>query len=331
MGQDLSSISSMDSNARRQPPPDVGVASSRIGAGETVPLIPNLVMSPGTLASDSEIQREVRVDDNVHEPTYGQSQAGEEMGTTISTQRSRSSPPRPTPVRPASLPSGQGATVEVPRPETLPQTGGGAETALRDSPRVDRASIPEGRQGLSVRDGLIIDGASQGAGPSVAVDQRGLEGELTRAHRPDELAPEELHPDYTIALQGQPSLGSVIGAGDKRPLEALNRGVSSSQAPQARVDSGQECAQEGALSHPSVRDQSVLEGLLRGITAELHNLGGRIQNLEGSRSSSARSRQSRGGRDFTQALLLCKLIPPRDQCQCQYPKGRRQECSFLCQ
>ena len=78
MGQDLSSISSMDSNARRQPPPDVGVASSRLGAGETVPLIPNLVMSPGTLASDSEIQREVRVDDNVHEPTYGQSQAGEQ-------------------------------------------------------------------------------------------------------------------------------------------------------------------------------------------------------------------------------------------------------------
>ena len=38
---------------------------------------------------------------------------------------------------------------------------------------------------------------------------------------------------------------------------------------------------------------AVLEGLLRGIASELRTLGGRIQDFEESRSSSARSRQSR--------------------------------------
>ena len=50
VGQDVSSISSMDSSAIRKPPPEFGAASTRAGAGEAAPLIPNSVMSRGDLA-----------------------------------------------------------------------------------------------------------------------------------------------------------------------------------------------------------------------------------------------------------------------------------------
>ena len=239
VAQDVSSISSMDSSAKRKPPPELGAASTRSGAGEAIPLIPNYVMSPGDLAGDLESQREVRVDDEVCEPMYGSLQAEEEgQTTTLASQRSRSSPPRPTPARPVGLPSGQGTGVDVPRPATLPQVGGrGDADDLGGSSSVDR----------------MAEGALPGTGLPLDLDQSSPEGEPIRGHGKRELDPEELHPDYAVALgEGQVPLESMTGARAAVAPLALNR-VIDSEAGSGSVKSGARASGQSSPQIPKTR------------------------------------------------------------------------------
>ena len=155
-----SSISSMDTVQRRQLPPENRAAASE---NRETPLIPNFVMSPGTLESDTDHQREVRVDEDVREPMYGTNQEPEEVPTSSATQRSQSVPSpshslaKSSPLRPRGLPSGLGSEREVPRPTDLP----------RDA-RSSRGINPDGRAG----------------------------GERVGQSARQDLGLEELHPDY---------------------------------------------------------------------------------------------------------------------------------------
>ena len=121
---------------------------------------------------------------------------------------------------------------------------------------------------------------------------------------------EELHPDYTLAFElgtgpetqstQRSTRSQGIAVATVPPLELATlqaENVSRVDGPVDLTVSGEQpvanplVAPTGSVTGDS--NPAVLEGLLRGIASELRTLGGRIQDLEESRSSSARSRQSR--------------------------------------
>ena len=294
-----SSISSMAQSLRGVLPQ--GLRDLNPGIVGADPLIPNYVMSPGPLAGDRDPQAEVRVDEEVTKPSYESRQAASELPAGSATQRSQSlpttspTPSRASPSRPAGLPSGSGMVREVPRPTGLPREANQEQS--------DVTGVVAGRRESSATIGERVDDVdvrNMGLDPHV----EGLDQNL-----------EDSHPDYNLAFradqlaegqcaqrssrsQGSANavvpplhLGSTAATGPVRSEEVSTlrvQDVGSGTGGQLRPAT--ELASEG--SNPGV-----LEGLLRGIATELQSLGGRIQSLEDSRSSSARSRQSRRGID----------------------------------
>ena len=165
-----SSISSMAQSLRGVLPQGIRDLKNPGNVGAD-PLIPNYVMSPGPLAGDRDPQAEVRVDEEVNEPSYERSQS---LPATSPT------PSRASPSRPAGLPSGSGMVREVPRPTRLPREANQEQADVTGVVAGDRESTAT--IGGRVDD---VDVRNTGLDPHV----EGLDQNL-----------EDSHPDYNLGF-----------------------------------------------------------------------------------------------------------------------------------